>query len=289
MKTKSAALALLACFLLPLSGLADDDAKTEGEALFTKLRTKLQQSELRAKMTSSTLTAKDLEPEFSQFDALLKKYKDQKTDAVAQILIMKAMVHIQLLDETAAGLKLIDQLKKEFPDTKPGQQADQIVESIKAQAEARKAQAEGEKIKKNLAVGKPFPDFKGKNLAGKEFSLADYKGKVVLIDFWATWCGSCVQEIPHVKEAYKKYHAKGFDVIGISLDRSRGALESYIKEKDMPWTQHFDEGGLIASRYGVTGIPTVYLLDGKGNIAAMNTALRGPGLDKEVKKALGGE
>ena len=289
MKTKSAALALLACFLLPLSGLADDDAKTEGEALFTKLRTKLQQSELRAKMTSSTLTAKDLEPEFSQFDALLKKYKDQKTDAVAQILIMKAMVHIQLLDETAAGLKLIDQLKKEFPDTKPGQQADQIVESIKAQAEARKAQAEGEKIKKNLAVGKPFPDFKGKNLAGKEFSLADDKGKVGLIDFWATWCGPCVQEIPHVKEAYKKYHAKGFDVIGISLDRSRGALESYIKEKDMPWTQHFDEGGLIASRYGVTGIPTVYLLDGKGNIAAMNTALRGPGLDKEVKKALGGE
>lgn len=287
MKTKTAAaLALLACCLLPFSSLAQD-AKTEGEALFSKIRAKLQQSEVRAKMTSSSLTANDLEPEYSQFDALLKKYKGQKTDDVAQILIMKAMVLIQLLDETDKGLELIAQLKKEFPDTKPGQQADQIVKEVKSQAKAKAAMVEGEKLKKTLVVGKPFPNFKGKNLAGKEFSLDDYKGKVVLIDFWATWCGPCVREIPHVKEAYEKHHTKGFDVIGISLDRSRGALESYIKEKEMPWTQHFDEGGLIASSYGVTGIPTVYLLDAKGNIAAMNMALRGPGLDKEVRKALG--
>lgn len=278
MKTKiAAALTLLACFCLPFSTLAAD-AKTEGEAVVAKVRAKLQQSEIRAKLSSKTLVAKDLEGELREFDALLLKYKDQKTDDVAQILIMKAMLHIQLLNETDKGLKLIEQLKKDFPDTKQGKQADQIIASIKAQAE-------GDKIKKSLVVGKPFPDFKGKNLAGKAFSLADYKGKVVLIDFWATWCGPCVAELPHVMETYTKYHAKGFDVIGVSLDRDRSALEGFIKAKKMPWTQHLDEGNIVSSRYGVASIPTTYLIDGKGVILASN--LRGSRLEEEVKKALG--
>jgi len=250
---------------------AKDDPKADFQALFTKIQGKLRASQGQA-------DEKSMAAELKEFDALIEKYKGQKTEDVANIVFMKAMLYGQVFKNTDEAIKLIGLVKKDYPDTKFGKQADQMIASMKAQAES-------EKIKKNLVTGKPFPDFKGKDLAGKAFSLADFKGKVVLIDFWATWCGPCVRELPHVKATYSKYHAKGFDVIGISLDRDKGKLESYVKDEQMPWTQHFDEGGVVASRYGVQSIPTTYLIDGKGNIVATN--LRGGALETAVAKALG--
>ncbi len=273
MKTKPIlGLLALAALLLSTPTFAAEskgDAKADFQALFTKIQGKLRGGER---------TEKALAAELKEFDALLAKYKGQKTDDVANILFMKAMLHAQVFQNNAEAKKLLAELKKDFPETKQGKQVDQILASMKAQAES-------EKIKKSLVVGKPFPDFEGKNLAGKAFSLMDYKGKVVLIDFWATWCGPCVAELPHVKETYSHYNSKGFEVIGISLDRDRAELESFIEKEKMGWTQHFDEGRVIASRYGVNSIPTTYLLDGEGRIIASN--LRGKRLEEEVKKALG--
>jgi peroxiredoxin len=140
-----------------------------------------------------------------------------------------------------------------------------------------------------LKVGAaPFP-LKGSDLAGKPVSLTDYKGKVVLLDFWATWCGPCVGELPNVVAAYNKYHAKGFDIIGVSLDQpnAKQKLQSFIKEKNMPWRQIYDGKfweAENAKAYGVRAIPFTLLIGKDGKIAAVGA--RGEALAPAIEAAL---
>lgn len=118
------------------------------------------------------------------------------------------------------------------------------------------------------AVGKPL-DIKFTALDGREVDLSQMKGKVVLVDFWATWCGPCVGEIPHVKEAYDKFHSKGFEIVGISFDSDQHALQSFVEKHDMPWPQYFD-GAVWDNKFGVQyaieSIPTMWLVDKKGDL-----------------------
>lgn len=119
---------------------------------------------------------------------------------------------------------------------------------------------------KAYAVGKPL-DISFTAVDGRKVSLADLKGKVVLIDFWATWCGPCVGEVPTVKATYDKYHAAGFEIVGISLDESKEALLRFIKEHQMPWPQYFDGkqwNNDISFRFGIDGVPTEWLVDRNG-------------------------
>lgn len=107
------------------------------------------------------------------------------------------------------------------------------------------------------------------SFSGKKVDLKNLKGKVVLVDFWATWCGPCVAEMPHVKEVYKKYHERGFEVIGISLDDNETRLKEYLTKNEIPWEQFFDGKGWkneLAVKHGITGVPTAYLLDRNGVI-----------------------
>ena len=111
----------------------------------------------------------------------------------------------------------------------------------------------------------------GRTTTGKTLTTADWKGRVVLVDFWATWCGPCNAEIPRVKELYKTYHAKGFEIVGVDCDADDDAVNAFIKEKEMPWTQLRDESQSeqqpwhpLASQWGVSGIPTMFLIDKKG-------------------------
>ncbi|HET6883450.1 MAG TPA: TlpA disulfide reductase family protein [Pirellulales bacterium] len=136
-------------------------------------------------------------------------------------------------------------------------------------------QLEGSARKLEL-VGQPMP-ISGKLVDGGKFDLSQYKGKVVLIDFWATWCGPCIGELPNVKEVYEKYHDRGFEVVGISLDNERDALTKFIEEKHIPWPVLF-EGGEdtsgwshpLAKKYGVNAIPMAVLVDRQGKVVTLS-------------------
>ncbi|MCZ6765931.1 MAG: redoxin domain-containing protein [bacterium] len=155
-------------------------------------------------------------------------------------------------------------------------------------AAARAGIGEAENMKR-LAIGsEPIP-FEVKDLEGNALNLTKYKGKVVLIDFWATWCGPCRVEMPNVVRLHKKFKSKGFEIIGISLDYQNqlADLERYIKANDMQWPQHFDGKGWqngIALKYGVKSIPATYLIDRQGKIRYRS--VRGAQLDKAVEKLI---
>ena len=140
-------------------------------------------------------------------------------------------------------------------------------------------------LKKRQALGQPF-ELKFTALGGKEVNLSQMKGKVVLIDFWATWCGPCIAVLPDLKKTYKELHPKGFEVIGISLDSDRAKLETFIRQNDMPWPQFFDGkgwGNSLAKKHGVNSIPAMWLVDKKGNLVDQNAKA---GLAEKVKKYL---
>ncbi len=145
----------------------------------------------------------------------------------------------------------------------------------------------------DLKVGGDVIDFEAQTLDGKTVHFPDdYKGKIVLLDFWATWCPPCREEEPYIVRAYQAYHNKGFDILGISLDQANQlrTLTSYLQQFGMPWPEVYDGGfwdAEIAKLYGIQAIPQEFLVDGDtGKILAMGDSLRGEGLAGAIEQAL---
>ena len=119
--------------------------------------------------------------------------------------------------------------------------------------------------------GKPVPDFSATDLDGKPISLQQYRGKVVLLDFWAVWNGFCIGDILRVKKIYDTYKDQGFDIIGVSLDTDETKLRNYLKENDIPWRQIYsgqERQSPLAQQYDVRSIPARWLIDREGKLIA---------------------
>lgn len=182
-----------------------------------------------------------------------------------------------------------------------GEENEELVQQVLARLESKnpnyapllkyKAEmAEAKAQKERLAEGKIAPEFSfptpdGKKMLGPQ----DFKGKILVLDFWASWCGPCRAEIPHLKEAYKEYSNKGVAFFSVSIDKDNAAWRKAMKEENMPWAQVQapKAGKDVMKQYQFSGIPYILVLDKEGKIVAKN--LRGKALTDKLEELLSGK
>jgi len=183
-------------------------------------------------------------------------------------------------------LELYDKLEKEHPKNRFV--LEKIADLHKERGNTELELEYRKKYVPGLAfLGEMVPDFAATDLEGEPISIEAYRGKVVLVDFWAVWCGPCVAEMPNVKKVYEKYKDKGFDIIGISLDSDETSLRNYLNENEIPWRQVFSGKGWqspVAQQYGIYSIPNMWLIDKEGKL--LSNKARGEKLESMVAKAL---
>lgn len=199
--------------------------------------------------------------------------KQQNVDVKAEAL-RNLIYDANFRKDTVLLNSYIDKIVKECPNSN-------ITKNIKAEF-------------LTLALGKNVPDFEVKSLADGNiiYSNKSLLGKFYLIDFWASWCGPCIGELPNLHEAYKEFKDKNFEILSISLDAKRQDVEKFRKEKfEMPWLHSFLDKGFgsdLTQKFGVVGIPRVVLVSDKGKILAIDGDLRGENLKLALQKYLGG-
>jgi thiol-disulfide isomerase/thioredoxin len=307
--------AMLAHYQNVFEVVATTTSKLLKQPLEEPTKVKAQTARLEALTILGRLGDKQAGDEAQEMAAGLTKHADKELASMARTLVLQGTLNQVLEGKTEQAPKLIEGLKS-LLEGKLTQQhlqsaraISQVLEQVGEYDAARQAHAVmrerflksgdvnlmgavedfSRSAEKRLAsIGKPM-ELAGTQLDGKPLDWSKYNGKVVLVDFWATWCGPCVAEIPNVKENYEKYHARGFEVVGVSLDEDRSALEQFVKTNELPWTTLFSDdpkqNQKLADKYGVTGIPALFLVGPDGNVLTLKA--RGEDLGQQLEKLLG--
>ncbi len=216
---------------------------------------------------------KELQEEYKNFE--IEYIKANPNGLISALLIDRAIASKSTSIEELKSL--YEGLAPEIKENKVGKNVLKRIGDLEAKEVANK----------NTSIGNKAPEFSAKNPEGKEIALNSVLGKVTLIDFWAAWCKPCRAENPNVLAVYKKYHDKGLNIIGVSLDKNEKDWKKAIADDKLEWNQvsnlaYFNDE--IAKLYNVDAIPAAFLLDENGIIVAKN--LRGNALEEKVAELL---
>ncbi len=238
-------------------------------ALFQKIQSRLQ---------NGAITEEALSTEIQEFDSLLEKYRDDKSDEVAEILYMKMALFGEVFDNSEKAIALGRQLEAEFPGTAPAAAAARVIAAMEQRAKARETQ--------EALVGRMAPtlDFTWSSQEGLK-SLEQLKGKVVVLDFWATWCGPCLTSFPQVAELVSHYEGLDVQVLGVTSlqgrvmnleaqpidctgnpDKETGLMPAFMQAHKMTWPVVFSSQEVFNPDYGIQGIPHMTIIAPDGTI-----------------------
>ncbi|SNZ00045.1 TlpA disulfide reductase family protein [Flagellimonas pacifica] len=220
-----------------------------------------------------TATATALREEFMEFQEEAKSYNvdfvKENPNALISVLILGDLLQNRVVSEDEVK-ELFEALSPEMKQSTPGKRIKKFLDQLK-----------------NVEIGGVAPEFSAPTPNGDLLALSDVKGKLTLIDFWAAWCRPCRAENPNIVSVYNKYHDKGFNVIGVSLDSRAEDWTNAIEADGLTWNhisnlKRFQDP--IAQMYSINAIPAAFLIDENGVIVAKN--LRGPALEQKVAELL---
>jgi thiol-disulfide isomerase/thioredoxin len=231
---------------------------------------------------SMAVLTKQMQDKIAAYENSIKESAAKAKSPLVGLFMMTNLPIEKYAKETEA---VVLRLEKEMPQSTYTKDMRELYNNYANQA---KMMEEQKKAAENIQVGKPAPELDFKDPNGKNIKLSSLKGKVVLIDFWASWCGPCIKEMPTVIAAYNKYKDKGFDIYSVSLDKDGNAWKNAIARLGMTWPTHVSDlkqwQSDAARIYGVNSIPAAFLINKEGIIVGRD--LRGPALEEKIKEVL---